>query len=108
MILSSSTYQKNGLIIITWDEGEGGSDGPIGMIVLSPLAKGGGYHNALHYTHSSTLRTLQKIFNVRPLLGGAATALDLSDLFLLNAIPNADSQIPTDIAHTSTTATITC
>jgi hypothetical protein len=107
-ILQSDAYKNNGLLIITWDEGASSSDGPIGMIVLSPLAKGGGYHNALHYTHSSTVRTLQKIFGVGPLLGGAANALDLSDLFILNAIPNADSQIPIDIAHTSTTATITC
>ena len=93
VILNSSAYQNNGLLIITWDEGGGGSDGPIGMIVLSPLGKGGGYHNALHYTHSSTVRTLQKIFGQTPDLGGAATALDLSDLFLPGAIPNADPQV---------------
>ena len=81
MILNSAAYQNNGLIVITWDEGRN-SDGPIGMIVLSPFAKGGGYHNAIHYTHSSTLRTLQKIFDVRPFLGGAANALDLGDLFV--------------------------
>ncbi len=73
-------YKKGGIIFITWDEGEGG-DGPIGMIVLSPDAKGAGYSNSIHYTHSSTLRTLQEIFGVTPLLGGATTAIDLSDLF---------------------------
>src|SRR5579862_1890993 len=51
------------------------------MIVLSPLAKGGGYSNTVHYTHSSTLRTLEEIFNVGPLLGDAANATDLGDLF---------------------------
>jgi len=51
------------------------------MIVLSPLAKGGGYSNNIHYTHSSMLRTIQEIFNVSPLLGDAANANDLSDLF---------------------------
>ena len=109
-ILSSAAYQNNGLILITWDEGVGTTnpDGPIGMIVLSPLAKGGGYHNTIHYTHSSTLRTLQKIFGRTPFLGGAATAMDLSDLFVLNAIPNADAQIPIkSVTHTATTATIT-
>ncbi len=90
-ILNSAAYQNNGLIIITWDEGEGASDGPIGMIVLSPFAKGGGYHNAIRYTHSATLRTLQRIFGVIPLLGGAATAPDLSDLFVNGAIPSADA-----------------
>ena len=79
-ILQSSAYQQSGVLLITWDEGEG-NDGPIGMIVLSPHAKGGGYSNGIPYTHSSTLRTLQEIFGVTPLLGHAATATDLSDLF---------------------------
>src|SRR5256885_15699773 len=60
---------------------EDDGDGPIGMIVLSPDAKGGGYSNTIHYTHSSTLRTLEEIFGVTPLLGDAAHATDLSDLF---------------------------
>jgi len=51
------------------------------MIVLSPSAKGGGYSNAIHYTHSSTLRTLEEIFGVSPLLGAAANSNDLADLF---------------------------
>jgi phospholipase C len=80
-ILSSQAYKNGGALFITWDEGGGGSDGPIGMIVVSPYAKGGGYSNAIHYTHSSTLRTLEEIFGVSPLLGDAAHATDLSDLF---------------------------
>jgi hypothetical protein len=80
MILNSRAYKNGGIIFITWDEGEGG-DGPIGMIMLSPDAKGGGYSNTIHYTHSSTLRTLEEIFGVTPLLGDAAHATDLSDLF---------------------------
>jgi len=91
IILNSTAYQNNGLIIITWDEGENGVDGPIGMIVLSPFAKGSGYHSATRYAHSATLRTLQKIFGRAPLLGGAANAPDLSDLFVNGAIPTADS-----------------
>jgi hypothetical protein len=51
------------------------------MIVLSPLARGGGYFNNIRYTHSSTLRALQEVFGVTPLLGDAANAADLSDLF---------------------------
>lgn len=79
-ILESQAYEQNGVVFITWDEGVGG-DGPIGLIVLSPYAKGGGYANAIHYTHSSTLRTLEEIFGVTPLLGDAVNATDLSDLF---------------------------
>ena len=79
-ILQSRAYADGGALFITWDEGEGG-DGPIGMIVLSPAAKGGGYANTIHYTHSATLRTIQEIFHVTPLLGDAPQSADLRDLF---------------------------
>ena len=79
-IQASAVYKNGGAIFITWDEGEG-DDGPIGMIVVSPLGKGGGYSNTVSYTHSSTLRTMQVIFNLSPFLGDAANATDLRDLF---------------------------
>ncbi len=80
LILNSQAYKNGGALFITWDEAATG-DGPIGMIVLSPFAKGNGYANSIHYTHSSTLRTFEEIFGVSPLLGDAANATDLSDLF---------------------------
>ncbi len=80
-ILASQPYAAKGVLFITWDEAKTG-DGPIGMIVLSPVAKGGGYSNRIQYTHSSTLRTVEEIFGVSPLLSGAANATDLSDLFV--------------------------
>jgi phosphatidylinositol-3-phosphatase len=81
LIMSSQAYADGGVVIITWDEGAYGKDRPIGLIVLSPNAKGGGYSNTVHYTHSSTLRTVQEIFGVGPLLGDAVNATALSDLF---------------------------
>ena len=80
-ILTSPAYADNGALFILWDEAVTG-DGPIGMIVLSPKAKGGGYQNTIPYTHSSTLRTIEEIFGVTPMLGDAANATDLSDLFV--------------------------
>jgi phospholipase C len=80
MILNSQAYKDGGALFITWDEGVHG-DGPIGMIVLSPFAKGGGYSNDIGYTHGSTLRTIEEIFGVTPLLGDAADEQDLGDLF---------------------------
>lgn len=80
MIMASNAYKQGGVIFITWDESQNG-DHPIGMIVLSPFAKGNGYSNSIHYTHSSTLRTIQEIFDLTPFLGDAANATDLSDLF---------------------------
>ena len=85
-ILNSQAYKDGGALFITWDEGEGRDptgkelDGPIGMIVLSPLAKAN-YSNSIHYTHSSLLRTLQEIFGITPLLRDAASATSLSDFF---------------------------
>jgi hypothetical protein len=96
-ILSSRAYQRGGLLLITWDEGtrerapgqpkrddevSGTRDAPIGLIALSPYAKGHGYSDSIYYTHSSTLLTLEEIFGVAPFLGGAAHATDLGDLFL--------------------------
>jgi phosphatidylinositol-3-phosphatase len=80
MIMSSAAYQDGGALFITFDEANTG-DGPIPMLVLSPFAKGHGYSNDLPYTHGSTLRTMEEIFGVTPLLGDAANQQDLSDLF---------------------------
>ena len=79
-ILNSRAYTNGGALFITWDEAASG-DGPVGMLVLSPLARGGGYFNNIHYTHSSMLRTVQEVFGAAPLLRDAANATDLSDLF---------------------------
>jgi phosphatidylinositol-3-phosphatase len=80
VILASEAYQKGGALFITWDEG-GGSESPLGMIVLSPFAKAG-YAGQLPYTHSSTLRTVQEVLAVRPFLRAAADSPSLSDLFV--------------------------
>ncbi len=86
---ASDEYKNGGAVLVIWDEGEDSgdfSDGPIGMFLLSPFAKGcgqGAYSNSIHYDHSSTLKTMQEIFHVTPLLGAAADPAtnDLSDLF---------------------------
>jgi hypothetical protein len=80
MITNSLAYKNNGALMITWDEGGSGSDGPIGFILLSPQARGNGYYNNFRYTHSSLLRSLETIYGV-PLLNDAAKQIDLSDLF---------------------------
>ncbi|HEY2859676.1 MAG TPA: alkaline phosphatase family protein [Terracidiphilus sp.] len=99
-IMSSKAYQENGAIILWWDESE--SDGApgdnaddfnhtIGEIVISKHAHrnvhGLPYASAVDLTHSSDPRTMEEIFKVGPLLGDAANATDLSDLFQPGAIP---------------------
>jgi hypothetical protein len=79
-LTSSPVYQQgHAAIFVTWDESEDG-DYPIGMMVISPYAKAG-YAGHVPYSHSSTLRTMEEIFGVSPMLGGAANATSLSDLF---------------------------
>jgi hypothetical protein len=69
-----------GVLFITWDEEKGG-DGPIGMIVLPPRAKGNGDSNSIRHIHSSLLRTIEEILGITPLSGDAVHATNLSDLF---------------------------
>jgi hypothetical protein len=83
MIMGSQAYMNGGAIFVTWDESEGGEN-PIGMIVLSPLAKGNGYHvttNPIKYYHSSMVRTVEEVFGLTPLIADAANQQNLSDLF---------------------------
>ncbi len=81
LIMQSSAYLNGGVVFITWDENDGvGDTSPVGILVLSPLAKSG-YRNSIFYTHSSLLRTIEDIFAVRPYLGDAANATSLRDLF---------------------------
>jgi phosphatidylinositol-3-phosphatase len=96
LITNSPEYKKAGVLFIVWDEAEDSgaySDGPIGMFILSPFAKGHGrheYQNYIHYDHSSMLKTEEEIFGLQPLLGAAANPAtkDLRDLFDSSALKN--------------------
>ncbi|MFL6428090.1 MAG: hypothetical protein ACJ71S_07600 [Acidobacteriaceae bacterium] len=66
------------LFIATGEAGNGG--GAIPFLALGQVVEAG-YKNEIGYTRSSLLRTPEEIFGVRPLLGGAAYARDLRDLF---------------------------
>jgi len=86
-IQASDAYKNGGAIIVTWDEAESTpscltGNCPIGLFALSPLAKAG-YSNQTPYDHSSTLKSLQEIFGVRPFLraAGGSCVPDLRDLF---------------------------
>lgn len=100
MIMASDAYKDNGVIIIWFDESEQDGDPgdnaddfnhTIPEIIISPLAhpnvNGLPYASPVNYTHSSDLKTLQEVFHVGPLLGDAAKATDLSDLFAPGTVP---------------------
>ena len=101
VIMASKAYKNHGAIVIWFDESE--QDGvagdnlddynhTIGEIVISSRAHknvgGLPYASPLNFTHSSDLRTMQDIFRLEgPLLGDAANAIDLADLFDAGAVP---------------------
>ena len=89
-IMASQAYKNNGVIVIWYDESEGGNTTSFTLpeIVISPLAKGNAYQSTLTYTHSSDLKSMQELFGVTApgggFLGDANTpgTNDLSDLFV--------------------------
>jgi len=102
-IMASKTYQENGVIILWWDETEGGDDTnrTLPEIILSPLAKGNAYASTVPMNHSSDLKTMEEIFRLpavnNPIpvaetnndggFNNVAVVNDLSDLFVPGAIP---------------------
>lgn len=109
MIMQSQAYQNHGIIIIWMDETEksGAGDTPsqndfqhtLNEIIISKDARpnvtnGLGqvvpYSNAVTYTHSSDLRTMQEIFGVGTAIRDAANANDLADLFKPGVFTHAD------------------
>lgn len=78
-IQKSAAYRNNGVIFLTWEEPMP-SDGPVGLIAVGPSVKVN-YISDRVYTHASLLKTLQKIFGLKPFLGDAAKASDLFEFF---------------------------
>ena len=105
-LMASRAYQDNGLIIIWWDETEGGDDTnhTIPEVIISPLAKGNAYASSVPLNHSSDIKTIEELFHLPSLnnpipaaetnvtgsgYNNAALVNDLSDLFVPGAIPAA-------------------
>jgi len=102
-IMASPAYQNNGVIVIWWDETEGGDDIDFTLpeIVISPLAKGNAFASTVPMSHSSDIKTWEEVFGFTALnnpiptgetnvFGGfnaVSTVNDLSDLFVPGAIP---------------------
>ncbi len=70
-LIATDQYQAGrSAIILTWDEGDSKSS-QIPFIVISPYTPSGGVSNVA-YNHYSTLRGIQEMLGVAPLLGHAA------------------------------------
>ena len=104
-IMASPEYRNNGVIVIWWDESEGG-DGTsrtIPEIIISPLAKGNAYASTVPLNHSSDIKTLEEIYRLPSLnnpipvaetntdggYNNVALVNDLSDLFMPGVVPAA-------------------
>jgi hypothetical protein len=98
-IMASSSYKQGGILFVLWDEddGSGGllgdTDDPVGMFVMSPYAKSGGYMSSVTTNHYSLLATIEDGLGL-PYLANAATpgngvptmnvAANLADYFPAN------------------------
>ncbi len=77
-LMSNPDFARDGLIVLTWDEGQGDhtccglqtGGGRIATVLISPLAKNG-FEDDTPYTHYSLLRTISESWGL-PLLGHAA------------------------------------
>jgi len=79
-ILGSPAFKKDGMLVITFDESEGGTTGPsgvpggtaggrVGALIISPLTKGGTTSDT-QYNHFSLLASIEDAFSL-PRLGYA-------------------------------------
>jgi acid phosphatase len=83
-LISSSTFQNNGLLLIVFDESfdsdtaYGG--GHVVMVAVGPKVKRG-YRSTLHYQHQNLLKTAMQALGVYSYPGKASSAAAMSDLF---------------------------
>ncbi len=88
-LIKSAEFQKDGLLIISFDES--GNDtthggGHIATIIVSPFSRGG-YQSTTFYQHESVLRLMLEGLGVKTLPGAAATAPKMWEFFTF-APPN--------------------
>ncbi|PYP55613.1 MAG: hypothetical protein DMD44_14600 [Gemmatimonadetes bacterium] len=82
-LLASPVFQRDGLLIITFDEAGGDNTnggGRVYWMAISPKSKPG-YQSATTYLHQSTLRLILKGLGITTFPGDAATAPDMSEFF---------------------------
>ncbi len=98
-IEASQAFKNNGVIVLWWDESEGGDSAQytIPEIVISPDAKGNAYSNSIYYTHASDLLTMEDIFKLGQCLGASCRANSLADLFQPGAIPTSPVPEPASL-----------
>jgi phospholipase C len=82
-LIESPTFQRDGLLIITFDEAHSdatGGGGRVAWVVVSPKAKRG-YQSAATYGHESTLRLTAQALGLTTYPGAAGSASNMSEFF---------------------------
>jgi acid phosphatase len=83
-LIASPTFQKDGILIILFDESvstdttRGG--GRVAFVMVGPRVKKG-YKSTTVYQHQSTLKTVMKALGMTSFPGAASTAWDMRDFF---------------------------
>jgi phospholipase C len=76
-VMSSAAWQNHGVLIVTWDEDDGGGDNHVLTMVIAP---GLGHRvSSVAYDHYSLLATIEQLLGVGR-LGQAASARPMLDL----------------------------
>lgn len=86
-LINSPVFQKDGLLIIVFDEAEDtdftGGGGQVAAVLVSPLSKRG-YKSVASYQHQSVLRLMLEGLGVTKLPGQAATAPAMWEFFSIH------------------------
>lgn len=85
VILESNAWQDNGVLFITWDEGEDSANSVL-TLVIHPNALV--HRSDRSYNHYSLLATIEDDLGV-PRLGGAAQATPIDDLLATRPLPSS-------------------
>ena len=85
-IMASAAFRNNGVIIIRFDETEGGdtTNHSLPEIIISPLAKGNAYASSLVMSHSSDVKTMEEIYGLNYTNPAGAN-------YLSNSIPSGET-----------------
>ena len=83
-LISSPTFQKDGLLIIVFDEAETNDSthggGHVAAVIISPKAKQG-YQSTALYQHQSMLRLILQGLGIQTYPAAASTAPDMAEFF---------------------------
>lgn len=79
-LIASDLFQKDGLLIIVFDDVEGDQPGRVPAVIVSPFAKRG-YKSAAIASHNSALRLMTEGLGLTKFPGAASSANNLADCF---------------------------